>query len=50
LGLSKNTYIGKSWVEGYGLFAGDKIKRGEFVLEYTGELITTIEAERRGYF
>jgi histone-lysine N-methyltransferase EZH2 len=37
-------------MEGYGLFTGDNIKRCEFVLEYSGELITTIEAERRGYF
>ena len=47
---SKKTYIGRSTVEGFGLFAAEDIKRDDFVLEYTGEVITNAEAERRGHF
>ena len=38
--------VGKS-VAGLGLFADEDIKRGEFVIEYTGEKITPEEADRR---
>ncbi|KAF7683996.1 Histone-lysine N-methyltransferase EZH2 [Astathelohania contejeani] len=50
LGLRKITHIGVSSIDGFGLFAGEPIKKGEFVIEYTGEFITNNEAERRGYF
>jgi uncharacterized protein len=33
---------------GLGLFAGEDIKKGAFVIEYTGELISAEEADRRG--
>jgi hypothetical protein len=33
---------------GLGLFANRPFRRGEFVIEYTGERITTQEADRRG--
>lgn len=35
---------------GYGLYSEEFIKKGEFVIEYTGELISDKEAERRGNF
>lgn len=33
---------------GLGLFTNVPFKRGDFVIEYTGELITSEEADRRG--
>lgn len=33
---------------GLGLFATDTIKKGDFIIEYTGERIPTEEADRRG--
>ena len=33
---------------GLGLFAVESIKKGEFVIEYTGEVISNKEANRRG--
>jgi len=38
----------KSWcVLGYGLFAREEINKGDFLLEYRGELIDIDEAEKR---
>lgn len=39
--------IGRSSA-GLGLFATEKIKRGSFLIEYTGEKITTAQANKRG--
>lgn len=33
---------------GLGLFATDRIAKGSFIIEYTGEKITSKEADRRG--
>lgn len=33
---------------GLGLFAGEPIKKGEFVVEYTGEILSNEVADRRG--
>lgn len=33
---------------GLGLFATQEYKKGSFIIEYTGELISTKEADRRG--
>lgn len=33
---------------GLGLFAGENIKRGKRIIEYTGEKISTEEADKRG--
>ncbi len=33
---------------GLGIFAEEEIKKGRFIIEYTGEKITTAEADRRG--
>ena len=41
-------YKVKRSTAGLGLFATEPIKKGEFVAEYTGELITSEEADRRG--
>ncbi|KAI5169200.1 [histone H3]-lysine27 N-trimethyltransferase EZH2, partial [Pancytospora epiphaga] len=35
---------------GYGLFSSGFIKKGSFVIEYTGEIISDKESERRGNF
>jgi hypothetical protein len=38
----------KRSVAGLGLFATQPFTRGDFIIEYTGELISTEEADRRG--
>ena len=48
LGFPKRTLLGTSTVQGFGLFAGESIKKDEFVGEYVGEIITIGETERRG--
>lgn len=40
--------IVKRGIDGLGLFAATEFTRGDFVIEYTGEKITTDEANRRG--
>ncbi|ETO28428.1 hypothetical protein RFI_08702, partial [Reticulomyxa filosa] len=44
----KKLWIGKSRVHGFGCFAGELIKKDEFITEYLGEVITQDEADRRG--
>jgi uncharacterized protein len=41
-------YIVKRSRAGLGLYATASFKRGEFIIEYTGEHITTDEADKRG--
>lgn len=41
-------HVGRSNIHGWGAFAGQRIEKGDFIAEYTGELITQAEAERRG--
>ncbi len=36
----------KRGVSGLGLFAGEDIKKGDFVIKYTGKLISTKEADK----
>ncbi|TBU14266.1 putative methyl transferase [Ordospora colligata] len=50
LGLKAKTYVSSSKVAGCGLFAAECIEEGSFVIEYTGEIISDAEAERRGVF
>ena len=47
-GVPKHTLLGDSGVHGMGLYAGENIKKHEFVGEYKGEVITNGEADRRG--
>ncbi|KAL2259142.1 hypothetical protein VTK26DRAFT_7270 [Humicola hyalothermophila] len=48
-GAAKTVVLGKSQLEGcgYGLFAAEDIAQDEFVIEYTGELISHDEGVRR---
>ncbi|KAL1878601.1 hypothetical protein VTK73DRAFT_7682 [Phialemonium thermophilum] len=48
-GVSKAVVVGKSQLEGcgYGLFTAQDIAQDEYVIEYTGELITHDEGVRR---
>ncbi|KAL2020713.1 hypothetical protein VTK56DRAFT_8013 [Thermocarpiscus australiensis] len=48
-GVAKAVLLGKSQLEGcgYGLFAAEDIAQDEFVIEYTGELISHDEGVRR---
>jgi histone-lysine N-methyltransferase EZH2 len=48
--IEKNTLIRTSIKAGYGLFAGEDIESGEFIIEYTGEFISDSEADKRGFF
>jgi SET domain-containing protein len=41
-------YTGHSDIHGWGGFAGERIERGDFIMEYKGEVISQDEAERRG--
>ncbi|EJW04019.1 hypothetical protein EDEG_01692 [Edhazardia aedis USNM 41457] len=49
-GLYKDTKIMESYTAGFGLFAGEDIDVDTFVIEYTGELVSNQEADRRGFF
>ncbi len=40
--------VSKRSSAGLGLFAGEDIKKGQLIIEYTGERITDEEADRRG--
>ncbi len=44
----KSTYVVKKSSAGLGLFATDTFKKGDLVIEYTGEHISHEEADRRG--
>lgn len=43
-----NTYTIKRSSTGLGLFAAQGFKKGELIIEYTGETISTDEGNRRG--
>jgi len=45
--LYSNCAIGKSDIEGWGLFARDDIKKGDLILEYIGEIIEHEETSER---
>ncbi|TVY40754.1 Histone-lysine N-methyltransferase EZH2, partial [Lachnellula cervina] len=49
-GVPKSLIMGESQLEGtgFGLYAAEPIRKGEFLSEYGGEIISTDEAERRG--
>lgn len=44
------TFISSSSTSGFGLFAGEDIENGTFIIEYVGEIISLLESERRGVF
>lgn len=48
LGLPARTIKAPSEVQGYGLFAGQDLKKGDFINEYRGEIISRGESDRRG--
>ncbi|CAD6446077.1 09ea3aa8-8c58-486d-a680-a9fe3095b2d6-CDS [Sclerotinia trifoliorum] len=49
-GVNKKLILGKSPIPnaGFGLFTAEPVKKGDFISEYTGEVISDNEAERRG--
>ncbi|KAF2643347.1 hypothetical protein P280DRAFT_446843 [Massarina eburnea CBS 473.64] len=46
-GVQKKTLLGNSEVHGFGLYAGEDIKRNALIGEYIGEIVTKQEADRR---
>jgi hypothetical protein len=46
--IPKKTLLGRSIVHGFGLHAGERIAKDEFIGEYRGEILTRDETERRG--
>jgi len=52
VGLQRNvprrTLLGKSEIAGFGLYAGEAIKRNELIGEYKGEILAKGESNRRG--
>jgi hypothetical protein len=46
-GVPKKTLLGKSEVHGFGLYAGQDIREDDVVGEYTGEILSVGESERR---
>ncbi|DBA02429.1 TPA: hypothetical protein N0F65_008643, partial [Lagenidium giganteum] len=47
-GFGKRLAVGFSTTHGWGAFALEPIKRGDFICEYTGAIISQQEADRRG--
>ncbi len=47
-GPTEKSFIVKRSIAGLGLFAIKPFKRGDFIIEYTGEKISEEEANRRG--
>lgn len=45
--LFANCAIAKSDIEGWGLFARQDIKKGDFIMEYVGEIIEEDETKER---
>ena len=50
IGIPCAVYVKPSNVAGWGCYANEAIPRGQFIMEYTGEIISWAEAERRGYW
>lgn len=48
LGIPKRTILGRSRIHGFGVYAGERIKRHDFVGEYSGEIVLEDERNRRG--
>ncbi len=46
--VPRRTLKGRSDVQGWGLFAGEDIKRHEYIGEYKGEIVGESESDRRG--
>ena len=48
LGTSRQLYeIGKSTIQGRGVFAAQRLRPGQKIIEYTGDIIPNDEADRR---
>lgn len=45
--LEQRTMVAVSEIAGWGLFAGEDIRRGDYVGEYKGEMVDEREVERR---
>ncbi|KAI9703398.1 MAG: hypothetical protein M1820_005870 [Bogoriella megaspora] len=48
LSIPKRTLLGHSEIHGFGLYAGEAVRKDELIGEYIGELISREEGDRRG--
>lgn len=46
--IPKRTLLGHSGVAGFGLYAGERIRKNDYIGEYKGEILSKDEADRRG--
>lgn len=46
--VPRRTLLGRSGVHGFGLFAGENFDRDDYLGEYTGEILSKGESDRRG--
>lgn len=46
-GVPRKTLLGQSTVHGFGLYAGEDIKKDDFIGEYKGEVVSIQESQRR---
>ena len=48
LGMGKKVSVGRSSIHGWGAFIRESAQKGDFIMEYRGEMVSQNEADRRG--
>ena len=46
--LGESTLMAKGGKSGWGLYMGEPVKKGDYICEYVGEVISQEESEQRG--
>lgn len=47
-GVPRKVILGESQLAGFGLYLAESVRKGQFIMEYAGEVVSGNEAERRG--